>query len=174
MPLPKHLQECVITKESKSDEKPLIGKIKCKCGSESFELLYPGQMHDYEGEMIPCDLEIDGRFFFLIKAKCHQCTKEYMIFDKDFHGWNGLVCHDSEQAAIKRPGLIVWNCTKCNSLIHNAWIRISTLGKKDFIEETEGEFKENLWPDAFDWIYIDVICSNCNKKTDEWVSYETM
>jgi ribosomal protein S27E len=174
MPIPKHLQKCVIPNESKIDESPLIGRIHCSCGSESFELLYHGKAHKSEEELIPCDLEVDGRFFFLIKAKCSQCANEYLIFDKDFHGWNGLVCHDSKQAAIARPELTTWKCTECNSLPHNAWIRISTMGKQDFIEETEGEFEENSWPEAFDWITINIRCPNCNKKTDEWVSYETM
>lgn len=174
MPTPSHLIECVVPKDVAIDETPLAADVCCPCGSQSFDLHYPGQTKEYHGQPIPVTAEIDGRFFFLIKARCSPCGREYLLFDKDFHGWNGFVCHDPTQAALPRPNLIPWECPKCGELKHHATVQIQTEGKLDFIEENEGMFDEDRWPDAFGWISIAITCSGCGKQTPEWVSYETM
>lgn len=56
----------------------------------------------------------------------------------------------------------------------HAQIEIVTEGKQDFVDETEGEFDEDLWPDGFGCFNMSVQCSKCKKKTPYWVSYETM
>jgi len=174
MPVPTHLKECVVPGSSKIDETALKAKVQCPCGGKVFELLYPGQTHEYDGKTIPCVAEIKKKFFFLIKAKCAECGKEHLLLDKDFHGWNGFVCHDPKQAKLPRPPLVPWKCLECGDLKHKAAVVISTEGKEDFISETDGEIDEDRWPDGFGWFTMAIECTKCGSKSPEWVSYETM
>ena len=174
MPIPSHLTNCVTPDSSEIDESPLLGKVQCPCGSDVFQLLYPGRTREHEEGPIPCVAEIDGKFFFLIKAKCCACKKEHLLIDIDFHGWNGFVCHEPNQANLPRPSLVPWKCLSCGSTEHKATILVSGEGKLDFIEETEGEFDEDRWPDGFGCFAMAIACSKCEKSTDGWISMETM
>ena len=174
MPVPSHLKNIVISRDAKIDEEPLVADICCPCGGKEFELLYPGEVHEHAGEVIPCTSEIDGKFFFVLKYRCDSCSQDHLLLDADFHGWNGLVCHDDEQAKLDRPHLIEWKCQECDGTKHTGVVRIQTEGREDFIEVVEDEFDHDLWPDAFGWFSLDVVCSNCKKETEELVSYETM
>ena len=64
MPIPSHLTNCVVPKDATIDESPLDAFVRCPCGSSKFDLLFPGQTHQYGGETIPCTAEIGGKFFF--------------------------------------------------------------------------------------------------------------
>ena len=110
MPVPSHLQEIAVPRDSAIDEESLTADIRCPCGESKFELLYPGQAHEYGDGTIPCTAEIDGHFFFILKSRCARCKREHLLLDADFHGWNGFICHDPDQAAIARPPLITWRC----------------------------------------------------------------
>jgi len=99
MPVPKHLRGIVVPRASDVDERPLSADVRCSCGGTAFELLYPGQTHELRGEIIPCTAQISGRFFFVLRAVCAHCSSDHLLFDADLHGWDGLVCHDSVQAA---------------------------------------------------------------------------
>jgi len=103
MPVPSHLQGFVVPTDSADDEEALSAAIRCPCGEAKFELLYPGQTHEYDGQEIPCTAEIDGNFFFVLKSRCSVCGREHLLLDKDFHGWNGFICHEPDQAAFPRP-----------------------------------------------------------------------
>jgi hypothetical protein len=174
MPVPSHLVNCVTPKDAAIDERPLDADVRCPCGSSSFDLLFPGHTHEYQGETVPCTAEINGKFFFLLKARCVRCQKEHLLIDGDFHGWNGFVCHDPDQAALPRPPLVVWKCLACGATAHEASVQIQTEGKQDFISESDGEFDEDRWPDGFGWFSMAIKCTACGKVTPEWVSYETM
>lgn len=173
MPVPTHLRECLIPLDDTIDEEPLIGRLLCSCGNTIFTLFYPGEVHLYKGNNIPCTKEMDGNFFFLIKGICSKCNREHLLLDTHFHGWDGYVCHDSRKAALPRPNLVEWECTSCGYTKHSAIIKIYTQGKEDYLEATEGEFEESRWMDSFEWIEILIKCSQCNLRTDEWVSCET-
>ena len=174
MPVPTHLKDCVVPFSSEIDEAPLTAAVRCTCGDNVFELLYPGQTHPYGGTMIACVAEVDGKFFFVIKAKCSTCGEEHLLLDKDFHGWNGFVCHDAKQAKLPRPPLFPWECLECGSHEHKAQVEIRTAGKVHFISESDGTIDENRWPDGFSWFTMSTECSRCGNVTTEWVSYETM
>jgi hypothetical protein len=174
MPVPTHLRDCVIPENSTIDEEPLKAKVQCPCGGKIFHLLYPGQTQEYNGKKIPCTAEINGKFFFLIRAKCVTCGEEHLLLDEDFHGWDGFVCHDPEQARLPRPPLFPWKCLACGGLEHKVGVEIQTEGKQDFIDETGGEFDENRWPDGFGWLTISSECTKCGTKTPELFSCETM
>jgi hypothetical protein len=174
MPVPTHLRDCVVPSSSKVDEKPLKARVQCPCGGKRFHLLYPGQTQRHDGKKFPCVAKIKKTFFFLIKAKCTACGKEHLLLDKDFHGWNGLVCHDPKQAKLPRPPLVPWKCLACGELAHTARVEINAEGKQDFIEETDGEFDADRWPDGFGWFALSIQCTGCGVKTGEWAGYETM
>jgi hypothetical protein len=174
MPVPSHLQGIVVPLDSAIDEEALSATVSCPCGDTKFELLYPGQTHEYAGKTIPCVAEIDGKFFFVLKSRCAGCGREHLLLDSDFHGWNGFVCHDSAQAALPRPPLVPWSCLGCGETKHSGVLHIQTQGKDDFLSEAGEEFDANRWPDAFGWFSLDLTCSKCRKESRSLVSYETM
>ena len=174
MPPPSHLTEWVVPDDERIDEESFAGRVQCPCGSQELQLLYLGQTHEYQGEQIPCTAEIDGRFFFLIQALCARCGATHTLLDIDFHGWDGYVCHDAEQAALARPELTEWTCPDCGGSFHTARIGIETQGKEDFIEETNGEFPQERWPDGFSWFDMSIECVKCGRSPETWVSCETM
>jgi hypothetical protein len=175
MPVPSHLSDCLIPKESGIGGDALDADVRCPCGSKRFDLLYPGQSRTRPGkEPIPCTAEIDGKFFFLISARCTKCQRVHLLIDADFHGWNGLVCHDARQASLPRPPLVPWRCLCCDETEHEASVQIYTEGRKDFVAETGGRFPPDRWPDAFGWFSMAIKCAGCGKFTRDWISYETM
>lgn len=174
MPIPSHLTDCVAPKDITIDESPLDAVVRCHCGSSKFVLLFPGQTHEYRGDTIPCTAQINGKFFFLIRARCVDCECEHLLLDSDFDGWNGFVCHDPKQASIPRPPLVPWTCLSCGGTTHQASVQIQTEGKVHFVSESDGKFDEDRWPDGFGWFTMAIKCTGCGKETPEWVSYETM
>lgn len=174
MPVPSHLQGLVVPLDSTIDEEALRATVRCPCGDTKFELLYPGDTNEHDGEVIPSTTEIDGKFFFVLKARCASCSREHLLFDADFHGWDGFVCHDSARASLARPQLVPWPCQGCGGTKHAGVVQIQGQGKDDFIAEASGGFDADRWPDAFGWFSLDLSCSKCGKETRELVSYETM
>lgn len=174
MPVPSHLTDFVAPKDPTVDEGPLDADVRCPCGSSKFALLFPGHTKEYQGETIPVVAQINGKFFFLVKARCTNCNDQHLLLDADFHGWNGFVCHDAEQAALPRPPLVPWKCLSCNATEHEASIQIQTEGEQDFLSESSGKFPAERWPDGFGWFSMEIKCTACGKQTPEWISYETM
>jgi hypothetical protein len=174
MPVPTHLQGIVVPLSSGIDEEALSATVRCPCGDTKFELLYPGQTHEYAGKTVPCVAEIEGKFFLVLKSRCAGCGREHLLLDADFHGWNGFVCHDPVQAALPRPQLVPWLCLGCGEARHSGVVHIQTEGKADFISESEGGFDADRWPDAFGWFSLDLTCSSCGKESPSLISYETM
>jgi hypothetical protein len=174
MPIPTHLKGLADPTSDVVDEEPLHADLKCDCGSSKFEVAYPGQTHEWNGEQVPCTAQIGDQFFFLVEGRCSVCEKGYCVVDQDFHGWNGFVCHDPAQAKLQRPVLEPWNCKTCGHHTHCVSIDIQTRGREDFIEEAGDDFDPDCWPDAFSWIDINLTCCDCSKKSPSWVSLETM
>ena len=174
MPAPTHLKDWVVPDNAIVDEENFIGTVRCPCSSKELKILYPGQTHEYKGEDIPCTAEINGVFFFLITVLCKLCGEKHILFDKDFHGWDGYICHDKKQASLPRPNLTEWTCLACSNVWHTAQISIETQGKDDFIEEAGDIFPAEKWIDAFSWFTMSIKCCQCGHETNDWVSYETM
>lgn len=168
IPAPTHLKD--ITKQLKEvdindfnlkdrfSEYSFIGKVNCTCGCESLQFLQPDE------EIGPCYL----------KVKCPICLKEYLLFDANFHGWDGWICHDEEAASEERPEVYPLECEECSNNVHEVVVIIDSQGKEDFMEEAGDDFDIERWQDAFEWITIDIRCNKCGKVTKELVSYETM
>jgi len=173
MPVPTHLQGIAVPAETTVDEAPLQAELRCGCGSQSFAFLFPGQTHVYAGRTIPCTAEVDGRYFYIVSARCSQCQAERVLLDADFHGWNGLICHDPVQAAAPRPPLTPWRCRNCGGTAHRGALCISGEGRDDFIE-ADTEFDTDRWPDAFGWFSLSCSCLQCGHDEPDLFEDETM
>ncbi len=171
LPIPKHLNEILFPIDEDNDQYGVIGDIKCICDSKNFEVEYVG-LKDESGSIIP--VNIHGHYFFIIKIKCLECSRKYLIFDKDFNGWDGFVCHDEEEAKLPSPLGLIWQCSECKNNSNKIQITIGSQGKEYFLEETNNGFPPDKWVEAFEWITIQLTCSNCNHTHYDWVSFETM
>ena len=172
-PLPRHLKGVVIP-SGQSEECTVEGKVACPCGSENFRLMYPGHTHTCRGELIPCTAEIEGHYYFVLRADCSNCDTVHLLFDSHFHGWDGFICHDIEMAALPRPELTAWTCLGCGGDEHKLVVKIAGESLEDFEENAGEDFGPESWPEAFGWITVDASCVKCGKRTEELVSYETM
>ena len=173
MPIPTHLRGLVVPMDDSSNEEPLDAMVRCPCHSESFEFLYPGDTKEHNGVTIPVTAERDGAFFFRIEARCVACRQVHLLFDKDFHGWDGYICHDQKQALLPRPALQAWHCCNCGSVSHGGRISVYGEGKDDFVEGA-ADFPPDRWPDGFGWFHLSIACKSCGHEIDHWVDYETM
>ena len=120
-PLPKHLRGVVSPAEAQ-EENCVEGKVVCTCKRDEFSLMYPGQTHEYDGQVIPCTAEIGGNFFFILRADCLNCQNQHLLFDSHLHGWNGFICHEEEQAGLPRPALVAWKCLECDRPLRVGYI----------------------------------------------------
>lgn len=174
IPAPRHLRNCTVPADNEAEEFEYVGKVKCACGGQKFQMLHTGATHIVRGETIPCVAEIDGGFFLRIVAKCEQCGIEHLLLDMDFHGWNGFVCHNKKQSQRARPPLVAWGCRECAKTAFESQVTISSEGEEDAIEEADGDLDETNWQEAFSWIDIDLHCCACGDEHTGWISYETM
>ncbi|MCL2102547.1 MAG: hypothetical protein FWH25_00750 [Syntrophorhabdaceae bacterium] len=173
LPIPKHLKDILAPGGDKNSENRVDGVIRCFCGCESFYMKIFADVE--EGYPQVCEYEDD--YALMVKAVCKDCSKDYLLFDDSKHGWNGFVCHDG--VTVSDDELKIWQCTECESDIHNVEIRIMSQGKQDFIEESgiadgETDFLEDDWVEAFGWITIGLKCCGCGNNDEKWIDYETM
>lgn len=173
MPVPTHLRECVVPHDSAVDEQPLVGKVRCPCGCETFNLLYAGQAIK-EGNVI-CSAEIDGKWFFIVKARCTACAKEHVLFNEHLHGYCGFVTHDEQPPSLPNPPIADWNCPSCGGPDHKAVVEVHPLAKEDYAEiaqDAPDELPEERWPDAFEWFNVHLECCGCGHTQEKWVDFE--
>jgi hypothetical protein len=80
----------------------LVGNLTAVlAGANPSSCCIPVQPH--KDSVIPVTLEKDGYFFFRIEAACKRCRIHHLLFDTDFHGWNGYICHDSAERGSRFP-----------------------------------------------------------------------
>jgi ribosomal protein S27E len=173
LPIPKHLESILKPIGESNNEFEVTGKIVCDCGTENFTIEIVGDDVDYQKDNVIKVTEIDENYFLIVKVKCNDCGKEHLIFDNDYHGWNGFVC-GGDSRNLPRPDTKNWACNKCQHANHSLIVSIHSQGQEDFIEEGGEEFDPNDWVEAFDWITIKTTCKSCGETNDEWISYETM
>ncbi len=173
-PIPTHLKGWIVPQDRRSPPGELVAKLRCPCGGEAFELHYPGQTRDVHNAPFPVMAEFHGRPFFLIKAVCAACAQEVVLIDRDFHGWNGLIRHDPEQAALTRPPLTPWRCLACDELPHTVMLHIQYESELEFLKKTGGKFLPERWPDAFGDFAMDIQCARCEEETPLWIDIVTL
>jgi hypothetical protein len=176
MPVPTHLRGVVVPKGTQVDEEHLDAWVRCPCGGEVFVVLYPGKTVMYEGRPYAAAVTVGNSSFFLVRARCVACRTDHLLFDEDFHGWNGWVCHRPEKAALPRPPLVPWRCPTCDGEAHQASVRVCTEGRADFAEyaAADGRFPVERWPDGFGWFDVCTACVGCGLALEPWATWECM
>ena len=176
MPTPTHLRECLRRPDIAISERrgELVAPVMCPCGASEMELLYCGEIVNYDGRPIICVTEIEEKFFLRIEAQCTKCGRRHLLLDKDLHGWNGFVCRDETQAALPRPPFHLWHCVSCQGTAQRMTLTVCTEGKKNFVEDVGEKFGSDRWPDGFGWFTLSTECVTCHFKVKQLVDYETM
>ena len=111
----------------------------------------------------------------IVEAVCAECYKKIYIFNSAVNGYNGLLNsfkekYKNDYSVTKKP-----KCRKCGSEFYKIKLHISNTGKTDLLIDQPCEhINEENWTNAFDWISIDLECSNCGKLTKRWFETETM
>jgi hypothetical protein len=172
IPLPTHLRHCAVPLDEPVEEGCVRASVRCPCGETRFELGYPGQTHDWGGLEIPCVAQIGQRHFFVLTAHCVGCGRDHLLLDIDFHGWDGIACHDPEQAALPRPPLVPWACRDCAGLSHSGIVTISIESRDFILGEGGNDIDPERWYDAFGWFSLDLRCAQCGRDEPELISYE--
>jgi hypothetical protein len=174
MPPPQHLQNCTVAVKSRCSRNAFLGHVQCPCGGKEFRLLHTGATwQDQEGEVFPKEVKTDDGYYLVIKAACISCQAEHLLFDKDFHGWNGFVCRTDDYLR-PRPELVLWRCGVCGEQEHTATVSVLTEGRQDAIEESSEFLNDTNWQEGFSAIHLAIKCCHCGHGAKEWLSYETM
>ena len=174
MPPPEHLRTCTVAVPSRCRRAKYVAHVQCLCGGKTFRLLHAGEIWtDKRGHHFPKETKAADGVFFVIAAQCRGCGKEHVLFDNDWHGWNGFVCF-TEGRSRPRPKLVPWNCDSCSEQEHTATIEVLSEGRQEAIEESSDFLTEANWQEGFGSIVIATKCGNCGHKCPNWVEYETM
>lgn len=96
------------------------------------------------------------------------------LFDSSKNGYDAIVkpinCSDRFVKFKKKT-----KCHTCSCETYKVYMNIHSTGKNDLLEDQVCEYiTEENWTNAFDWISIDLECSNCGKKIKRWFELETM
>lgn len=176
---PSHLAEITKKDTELSTEDKFVASVVCTCGNHDFELQHAEcDLHE-SGD--PQSAEIDGNFFFVIKARCKSCGENHLIFDADYHGWDGFVCYrEYDNRKHPRPPMTSWACPQCSGMHHGIKLEISMdqeiILDDGPIEDEDGNIilDEQNYQNGFDWITMSITCSSCGHQRNSWVEYETM
>ena len=104
LPIPSHLKDYFLLDDNEHTEYEVSGSIRCKCGSEHFEIFSSNDRQ-------------------LVKVKCKDCGEEIVLFDAGKHGWDGYVCKDDfldrngsgKDGFLNMPAAVVnYYVNKCN------------------------------------------------------------
>jgi hypothetical protein len=173
LPIPHHLKAILLPIGEGNSEFRAHGSISCECGCTVFSVFAFGKTE--EANLIVEQYEDD--YSLVVKVKCVSCGKSHLLFDMSKHGWNGFVCHDG--VSVPDEKLEAWKCQECGSDTHHVTITIDSQGRADYISElgaeiTSGESSKDDWTEAFEWISMDLTCTNCKTCIERWVDLETM
>jgi hypothetical protein len=172
MPAPAHLRACTSAIPSRCRRNRFVANVKCYCGGTRFRLLHTGAIREQDGEKYPRVAQVGAGYFLIIKAACTACATDHLLFDDDYHGWNGFVVATGDRAT--RPGLVEWVCNACGESEHSATISLFSEGRQEAIQESAEFLNDTNWQEGFGSIVIDIKCTRCKHKVDDWLSHETM
>jgi len=169
--LPKNLKEIVHVPNQEESSAWSKGKVQCTCGKDAFRLWIYADRRPNE---YPCVARYEGKAALCIVAEC-TCGKEWLIFDYAQHGYEGFVCHSG--ITPPREKLVQWECPTCHEQLFSIDIQIQNGDFDQFMEEivedSDGEFTEEDFPEAFEWIQINLACKDCPETYEGWLNLET-
>jgi len=173
-PTPKHLRDLLVLDSARSGAHELFGAIKCRCGSHTFQPLYVGSRNEENEEHFLQVVKVGENWYLRIGARCASCHREHLLFDNQFHGWNGYVCTDEQTRRLPRPPFEEWACQRCRSATHKISLSIQGEDMEFALGEGEDVLTETDWFEAFGWFTVDVTCASCGIGPIRIVDYETM
>ncbi len=163
-PVPHHLKNIFSVTRFKGNA--LDGKIVCECGCENFRVLYFGS--EYKSGHIGC-LKYKNNFALNVTGICVSCGKRHLLFDLAKHGFDGFV--NGEGVSVSDGKLKESSCCENG---FNVEMLIETEDKENFAEDFTDD--EKLSPedyvDAFNWLVINLKCSECGKNFQGFVNIE--
>lgn len=105
----------------------------------------------------------------LVLAVCTQCNREIEVFNSSKHGYDGLICEnkvDYKAIRIKK----IPKCKKCGQ--EERLLRIEF--HYEDLEGVRNDLPNKDITNAFDWITIDLECTNCKNVQKGYLDLETM
>lgn len=108
------------------------------------------------------------------EAICSHCGKKILIFDSSKYGYDGILGSLKNDFSRDYKTIKKNKCRKCGSEASKISVIISSTGKDDLFAESSELINDSNWEDAFDWITVNLKCSNCNKETKKYLDLETM
>ncbi len=152
----------------------LVGPVRCPCTCERIEFHYPGVTALHCGRPFPASVEIDGLWYYIIKAVCSSCRQERVLFDNHLHGNPDFFRIDPNNNNLDKPQLWPWRCLECGSVAHQGMMTLASDYKDRYFEcGYDKYFGPERWRDAFGWFNLTIKCCGCGYETSEWSSYET-
>jgi hypothetical protein len=173
-PTPAHLRDLLVSDPNSSDAHELHGVIRCPCGSAVSSLLYVAELTESQGIPLLRVLELPAGFFLRIGARCMACSRTHLLFDDDYHGWNGFVCPSRGARERARPLYQTYACHRCKAESHQ--ISVGILGDKDqgeMLEDADGVLDQSNWFEGFGWFTVEITCVSCGYGPVAVVDYET-
>lgn len=109
-----------------------------------------------------------------LEAVCVNCGKRIVIFNGATNGYNGLlnssnINYRKDFSMIKKS-----KCRRCGSESSKIEVHISNIGKQELLSEPGNGLNVSNWEDAFDWLTIDLTCSDCSRIIRKYLDIETM
>ena len=103
----------------------------------------------------------------VIKIRCPKCGKEYLIFDSRIHGYDGMTSKKDQATMEYEPHFKL----KCKEAVALEVKIENDKSLEDFQDNTDLDFTEEQYSDAFSWIIIYRINNNGKKaKIFDWES----
>ena len=131
-----------------------------------------GQFIDLETYK-PCSQKINIHPV-IVKVKSLKSETEFEIFNNFLYGYDAIISN-KEKTTVPVKYKKKSKCRKCGCETYKIYINLHNTGKKDLLKDQPCEYiNEENWTNAFDWISIDLECSNCGKLTKQWFEMETM
>ena len=106
-----------------------------------------------------------------VKARCAECTAEWLIFDCAKHGYDAFVGESA--VSVPESQWTDWHCPVCGGEIFRFRIAVEPADREELLADG---FSEDAidFSEMFAWITIGLECTECHHSAESWVDMETM
>ena len=136
--------------------------LRCPCGGDGFGLQYDGIV---QKRLLLGDVLAGSEANPLgVSVECPSCGRKAVLFDGMRHGYDAV--HAEDRPAEKRRPMKTYACRRCKGARFGVEMRFEYAGME--------EIAENLPKDeCFSWLWVDIECRKCGKRTRGFVDVET-